>query len=56
MRVNFNTDDVYKIYKINEENDVSECLGYISVLDPLFEVYLDLFEKGSVLLVPAEDL
>ena len=45
----------YAIYKVDADGVVSELLGYIDVNNPLFDTYLEMFERGSVLLVPQYD-
>lgn len=45
----------YAIYKVDADGVVSELLGYINVNDALFDTYMEMFERGSVLLVPQYD-
>ncbi len=45
----------YAIYKVDADGVVSELLGYINVNDALFDTYIEMFEHGSVLLVPQYD-
>lgn len=44
----------YAIYKINEEGEASDCLGYIWDWHYMFEMYFQMMEAGVLLLVPQQ--
>ena len=47
-----NPGDIYMVYAINDSGESSDCLGYIFETDMLFADYMEMFDNGSILLVP----
>ena len=44
--------EIYKVYKINNDGEASDCIGYIFEDLEIFDDYLEFFGNGSILLVP----
>ena len=46
---------LYAIYKINNDGEASECLGYIWDWHYMFKTYLEMMEAGEILLIPQQE-